>query len=197
MTTPPDVSVRPDPAIQAGLDATLQHIALLMEKQDRLRDIQVQAENQLLHRAAVAYGDRRMGDVELADLYMAYSVIAQPGYEIRWNLAIPIHAKRMKYILSNAPNGPQGTWRGTYPFAGGPVPLDGISVVYVLYDRESNPCYVGSTHAMRERFKRHVKDRKSFVRWTACRCEDRETAYQLEEKLLGEHKPYLNRKRGR
>lgn len=196
MTTLPGISVRPDDAAQASLDGTLQHIALLRERHDRLRDVQVQAEEQLLHRAATAYAESRMGDVELADLYMAYAAVAQPGYENRWNLAIPIHAKRMKHVLSNAPNGPQGTWHGTYPVDGGPVPLDGISVVYVLYDGQNQPCYVGSTKRMRYRIKCHARD-KAFTTWTAGRCTDREAAYQLEERLLAEHQLYLNKKRYR
>lgn len=196
MTTLPGISISPDEATRVSLDSTLQHIALLRERQDHLRDTQVRAENQLLHRAAAAYVAGSIGDVELADLYMAYSAVAVPGYLIRWNHAIPIDARRMKHVLSNAPNGPHGTWHGTYPVDGGPVPLDGASVVYVLYDDENQPCYVGSTHKMRFRLKCHARD-KSFTTWTAYRCEDREAAYQLEERLLAEHQPYLNKKRYR
>jgi GIY-YIG catalytic domain-containing protein len=190
---------------RAGLDATYQHIGLLSRKQDQLRASQIAAEEQFLCRVGQLYGTRKINDVELAFLYRAYADFAVPGFLKRWEANIPVPAGRVQYILRHAktldlhaPNMPDGTWRGSWPLeAGDRTPIYGACVVYVLYDGANDPCYVGSTQNLKARLKDHRKDGKPFVRWTAFACADREAAYQLEDKLLNEHQPYLNRKRGR
>lgn len=93
---------------------------------------------------------------------------------------------------------PDGTWRGEWPLAGSDsLPANGACVVYVLYDTPNEPCYVGSTQNIRARLKRHRMDGKEFAWWSAFGCADREAAYRLEERLLSEWQPYLNRKRTR
>jgi predicted GIY-YIG superfamily endonuclease len=68
--------------------------------------------------------------------------------------------------------------------------------VYVLFDAAGEPCYIGSTQNFRERARVH-RTGIAYERWVAYPCTDREAAYELETRLLKEHKPYRNKKRGR
>lgn len=96
------------------------------------------------------------------------------------------------------PNGPEGTYVGVAPLPGDDVaPLEGTPVVYVLFDEDNEPCYVGSTQNLRARLNAHLTNGKQFVRWQAYPCASREDAYVLEERLLVERMPRLNRRRGR
>ena len=195
----------PDVVTRIGLDATYQHISLLYRKQAMLRASQVAAEEQFLHRVGSLYAAGAMTEVELALAYGAYANYAVTGFMKRWEAAVSVPAGRMQYVLSDlktkqrhVPNGPDGTWRGAWPLTGGDrLPIYGTCVVYVLYDEAHEPCYVGSTQDLSARLKDHGKKGKPFVRWSASACKDREDAYLLEEKLLAEHQPYLNKKRYR
>lgn len=189
---------------RSGLDATYQHVVLLRDKQAALHAAQIAAEEQLLHRVGVLYEAGEVDDDGLVALYEAFAAVALPKYTMRWNAAISFTAARLqshrahlRYLERHAPNMPDGTWRGTWPLGDGGTPADLVPVVYVLYDGDSEPCYVGSTERLRPRLQQHERDGKPFVHWTACRCDDREAAYQLEDRLLAEYKPYLNKRRGR
>ena len=200
-----DEAVISDLVTRGGLGATYQHISLLRRKQDLLRASQIAAEEQFLHRIGTLFGSGQMSEVELALMYRAYAELAVPGFLARWQAAIPVTPGRVQYILRHlktfdrhAPNMPDGTWRGVWPLGNDAhVPMYGACVVYVLYDEVNEPCYVGSTQNLKARLKDHHKDQKPFTYWTAFACADRETAYLLEEKLLSEHQPYLNKKRYR
>lgn len=193
------------PALDESLAATLQHIEFLHGKREHLRTGQIAAEEQFLHRTGQIYTAGEMTEVELAHVYRAYAAVAVTGFMKRWEAIVPVHPGRMQHILRNlksadrhAPNMPDGTWQGTWPLCvEDRIPAYDTCVVYVLYDTTNVPCYVGSTMNLGARLKGHAKDGKSFVWWTAYRCADREAAYRLEEKLLNEHKPYLNKKRWR
>lgn len=190
---------------RADLGATYQHISLLRRKQDLLRTSQIAAEEQFLCRIAQLFAARHISEVELAFIYRAYAEFAIPGFLKRWEANIPVKPGRVQYILRDletterhAPNMPDGTWQGSWPLDHADrVPMYNTCVVYVLYDATNGPCYVGSTQNLKARLKDHHKDGKPFTRWTAFACGDREAAYQLEEKLLAEHQPYLNKKRYR
>jgi len=200
-----DEAVISDLITRADLDATYQHISLLNRKRDLLRASQIAAEEQFLCRIGQIYSARQISEVELAFMYRAYAAFAVPGFLKRWQENIPVTPGRVQYILRDletterhAPNMPDGTWAGSWPLGRGDrVPMFNTCVVYVLYDAANEPCYVGSTQNLKSRLKDHRKDGKPFVRWTAFACPDREAAYQLEEKLLGEQQPYLNKKRYR
>lgn len=200
-----DEAVISDLIARARLDATYQHISLLRRKQDLLRTSQIAAEEQFLCRLGQLYSARQISEVELAFMYRAYAEFAVPGFLRRWEANIPVKPGRVQYILRDletterhAPNMPDGTWQGSWPLdRADRVPMYNTCVVYVLYDAANEPCYVGSTQNLKARLKDHHKDEKPFVRWTAFACFDREAAYQLEERLLNEHQPYLNRKRHR
>jgi hypothetical protein len=185
-----------------GLDATYQHISLLDLKREQLEGIQIAAEEQFLHQLGVSYSEGRLNEVELALVYRAYVRLAVPGFSKRWESSISSHPARLQYIARSVerskPNMPDGTWRGSSPLAADDhMPPRGRCVVYVLYDAANEPCYVGSTQNLAVRLQSHRSDGKEFVRWTASACADREAAYQLEERLLSEFKPYLNKKRSR
>lgn len=183
--------------VPASYASTLQHIELLHGKQCKLRDAQVEAEEQVLHRLAADY---KAGVLEMEDLYRFYlrfRLVAVEGWTHRWDWVMPITASKVRgeaeRYLRDLPS-PDGTWSGTYPLGGQGAPPDYTSVIYVLFDPKNVPCYVGSTYRFRTRLKWHRKKGKDFDRWLAYRCDDREAAYQLEERLLREHLPYLNKK---
>ncbi|MBL1120211.1 GIY-YIG nuclease family protein [Streptomyces sp. 110] len=72
-----------------------------------------------------------------------------------------------------------------------------MGVVYALFDARNDPCYLGSTDQFRTRIGKHVKDGKVFTSWQAYPCPDREAAYVLEDRLLKERLPSLNKKASR
>jgi hypothetical protein len=187
-----------------GIEATYAHITLLGRKQEQLRGAQIAAEEQLLHRAGQMYAAGEIGDVDLIELYEQFAPVALPGFTKRWDAAISLCTSRLqslrthhRHVTRNAPNMPDGTWRGTWPLGDSPVPIDGTPVFYMLYDDAGEPCYAGSSEKLRGRLQWHERDGKPFVQWTASRCADRESAYQLEDRHLGESLPYLNKRRGR
>lgn len=176
--------------------STLQHIQLLQDRQKKLAAAQEQAEDQILHRYGSGY---RCGDitiVELLDFFKAYRALETPRRTRRWNDHISLAYQSCH--LMQAPNGPEGTWVGPWPCPESePYPIRGVAVVYVLFDALNNPCYVGSTDQFRARMSHHVKDGKAFCSWQAYPCPTREAAYVLEERLLNERMPNLNRRKGR
>lgn len=189
--------------------ATVQHLRLLHAKVERLNELRRQAEDQLIHRVAVDYQAGRITVDQVYALYQTCRGIVLPartvngrkcpGFGTRWDDAVPteLRKQRLPGTTKHRPD-PDGNWRGTYPLVEGVrYPPYGVNVVYVLYDADNNPCYVGSTSQFRGRLDWHHRDGKRFTSWLAHPCDSREEAYQLEERLLNEHKPYLNRKRGR
>lgn len=192
----------PAPIARVGLETTFQHIELLHRKREQLLTAQVAAEEQFLHQLGFAYRDGRISETELVAAYREWVELAAPGLAARWESGTGTHAGRMQQLARSRnhyePNMPDGTWRGSSPLAEGDhIPGRGRCVVYVLYDAANQPCYVGSTKHMLVRLQGHRNSKKEFTWWTAFPCADREAAYQLEERLLAEHKPYLNKKRGR
>jgi hypothetical protein len=191
-------------AIPQQLRASLDRIRLLREKQAALAAAQIEAENQLLHRAGQMLDAGELDVDGLLSLSAALSPVALAGWTKRWDAAISLEAgllpnlrKHLNYQRRNAPNQPDGTWRGTWPLNGSPVPVSGVPVVYVLHEADGQPCYTGSSDHLMGRLQAHARDGKPFTWWTASRCADREAAYQLEDQVLRESMPYLNKRRGR
>lgn len=112
----------------------------------------------------------------------------------------------IKYV----PTGPHGSWTNydpswdpnlpervfCTPTIENPMPPPGQAVVYVLYDSTGTPCYVGSSGDFPARLRWHMKKGKPVVVWRAFPCSSREEAYALEDRLLKQNKPYLNKKAG-
>ncbi|MFI6658112.1 GIY-YIG nuclease family protein [Streptomyces sp. NPDC050523] len=180
----------------APYEAALQHIELLQRKQVQLAGIQEEAENQILHHYGSGY---RCGDInitELLEFFHAYRELETPRRTARWNEHVALPYQTCGIL--HPPNGPHHTWVGEWPCPErAPTPLKGVAVVYILFDAASEPCYVGSTSHFRTRMNNHVKQGKVFESWQAYPCPDRESAYQLEDKLLKERLPQLNRRAGR
>ncbi|MFF3665393.1 GIY-YIG nuclease family protein [Microtetraspora malaysiensis] len=209
----PENAQKPNDEGLAPYEDTLFHIELIRNKIDKLITVQVNAEQQLLHRAGRDYTAGRLPIESLSVLYQRYrdTVWRQEGgrrfyfdrapFTWVWNINVPIRSDELPHLLRrlerarrNAPNDANGSWSGEYPLDDeAPRPLNGESVVYLLFDTDNVPCYVGSTEYFKSRIQAHGRDKK-FVRWAAYPCADREAAYLLEERLLKEHKPYLNRK---
>lgn len=178
--------------------ATVDHIGIIARKRERLSEMQQDAEAQLLHRAAADYASGAISWCDLFEVYEAYRVHALPGYGKRWNAVMPISWNRLVSLVRHGDRfrpDPDGSWRGAHPFEPEQTtPPNGQTVVYVLYDEENTPCYVGSTEHFRSRMSAHVSGGKRFVRWIAYPCTSRAAGYALESRLLAEHMPYLNKK---
>jgi hypothetical protein len=181
-------------------DTTLQHLGLISVRRAKLTAASVEAERQVIHRAASDYAAGQLSLSGLAAFYLRFRDVASEGYTARWNECMPISLPRLRgYINAGRfDDANDGTWRGEFPFQPGvSTPIGGVNVVYVLYDADNVPCYVGSTCRFRPRLKRHRAEGKAFVYWMAYSCADRDAAYLLEDRLLHEHQPYLNRRAGR
>lgn len=112
--------------------------------------------------------------------------------------------------IKHVPTGPHGSWTNydphwhdslpdwidCVPSDENPMPPRGQAVLYVLYDAFSTPCYVGSTGNFPARLRWHLNDGKPVTVWSAFPCASRAAAYALEDRLLKQHMPYLNKKRG-
>lgn len=198
-----------------GAKATLDHIAVIDRKIDELREKKLDAEEAFLCRAQTLYMEGLFTASDLLSLAETWApCYFEPDWEDRWEQAgLPspatlrdIWAESIKYTA----NGPHGSWTNydsswqetlpdwvSYtPSDDNPMPPRGQNVVYILYDGSSTPCYVGSSGDFPARLKWHLKDRKPVVVWIAYPCETREAAYALEDRLLKQHMPYLNKKRG-
>lgn len=181
-----------------ALAATAQHIDLLDNKIEKLMRARTDSWAQLLTAAARMYRAGELGEDELFQLHNRMRESFGPGFSAVWDQNMPITARRIRQASLNSPNGPNGSWQGWLPIGEGrPAPPTGMSVVYVLFDAANVPIYVGSTHSFRTRVKAHRREKPEAHSWTAYRCRDREHAYQLEEQLLAEHKPRLNKKSSR
>jgi predicted GIY-YIG superfamily endonuclease len=196
--------------------ATLFHVELIRDRIAKLLQVQVEAERQVLHRAGRDYAAGELSIDGLLELYHRYRETAcpvradgkrryveRPGFSDLWNEAIEVHSSKVANAAKTAwqlkryePNDGAG-WSGELPLRPKDHrPRTGQSVVYILFDDANVPCYVGSTNGFKGRFYAHLRD-KAFRRWVAYPCADREAAYDLEVRLLREHKPYLNKKVGR
>ncbi len=97
-----------------------------------------------------------------------------------------------------APNGPEGTWTGSWPCSKAePYPLRGVAVVYVLFDANNQPAVSAARNQFRTRMGKHVKDGKVFTHSQAYPCPSRDHAYELEDRLLKERLPDLNKRANR
>ncbi len=190
------------------LEATAAHIVNIQSKMDRLARVKLDAWAQLL----AGVNREFLGEEELAELIEDMKASFGEGFSKFWNAHMPATLSCVKVRTAvtqrrlrraeyerNRPNGPTaGTWVGTFPISWEqPIALWGQAVVYVLFDGRNDPAYVGSTDNLPLRLRKHEREKPGLARWMAYRCVDREDAYRLEDKLLKEHKPHLNKRRGR
>ncbi|WP_432563691.1 GIY-YIG nuclease family protein [Kineococcus sp. SYSU DK003] len=191
---------QPD-ALMDSLASTLDQIARLKQRRETLKQAQRDAEAQLVHRVGVAHRRGDLSEQDLVDLYYSLREASQrePGFATRWDEAVDLDSRTIARArqFNSLPNGPDGSWQGDNPLpAGASAPRTGVAVVYVLFDDDGSPCYVGSSMQFRSRLTWHRK-RKSFRYWAAYPCADREDAYVREERMLREVLPRLNKKASR
>jgi hypothetical protein len=146
-----------------ALAATAQHIDLVQQKLDRLTAVRHDSWLQMLAAAGRLYLAQEMTPEDLL-LLLDKMRSYGPGFGKLWDQVSPAL-----------------------------TPPHGVPVVYVLFDSLNEPVYVGSTAAFWSRMKgHHILERHVITHWMAYRCNDREHAYQEEERLLATHKPRLN-----
>lgn len=202
VSTTSDCSDSGSGRLMDSLAGTLDHIARLKQRRVALEQAQHDAEEQLTHRVGVAHRRGELSDRDVADVYYSFRDAAQkePGFAGRWDRAVELDSRTIARSrqFQCFPNGPEGSWQGEYPLAASDAaPRTGIAVVYVLFDETGAPCYVGSTMRFRNRLAQHRRAGKSFTRWSAYQCADREAAYAREDQMLREALPRLNKRGGR
>ena len=189
------------PASFPQFEATTRHIELIDQKTARLAQARTDSLAQLFTSVRNDYNAGLLNRYDLLHLYEGLRDRVGVGLPPAWDAAgIPISAgwiiTRLTRWDEYARNGPDGlSWVGVFPLApGDPAPFADEPVVYVLYDAANEPVYVGSTSRFRRRLRDHWKDGKRFVAWMAVPCVDRERAYELEEALLRQRMPRLNKR---
>lgn len=193
-----DLSPMGGDELARSIAATIQHIELVRNREQKLASAREAAQEQLFHRIGAAHRAGEISDAGLIPIFERIRAGKVLGSRKAWDQHISLKWLKMQYLKRQLPNGPEGTWVGSNPCASDdPAPTEGIPVVYVLFDETNEPCYVGSTDNFRQRLKAHAKDGKQFARWQAHPCTDREQAYELEVRLLKERMPRLNRRVGR
>ncbi|WP_262285423.1 hypothetical protein [Micromonospora sp. MA102] len=179
-------------------EATFQHCELIRRKINDLSVRLVEAQAQLYTAINREYRDGRLDMDDLALIYERARGLG-PGFTTRWDEHMSVPAGTVQYHWRNRvktrPNAPGGThWQGCYPYEPDTItPPRGQAVVYVLYDVDARPIYVGSTKVFRDRMRSHRRDGKPMTSWLAYPCDSREAAYLLESKLLDECRPSMNR----
>jgi hypothetical protein len=131
--------------------------------------------------------------------YIRMPDIARPVYDValsgevraQWRRSAPRRKVPERYL----PNGPCGSWVGRNPLLPGwgtsPTPPRGMYVVYILFDFADVPCYVGCSNSFRARVEKHSED-KLFTTWQAAEAYGWTQALDLETRMIGCLKPYLN-----
>lgn len=177
-----------------GIAASLHHLGLLKTKRDKLTEAKLETESQIVAAASRAWSVGSISYHELVALYMQYRAVADAGFSKRWDALHSVKSVSIHQASKTMPPGSNESWNGLFPLGQhDPAPPKGVSVVYVLFDGDAEPCYVGSTHRFRNRLKQHFRAGKLFVSWQAFPARDRQAAFELETKFLNAYKPYLNK----
>lgn len=181
-----------------SVESTLQHIELIQHKESRLAQARMDALGQVLHRIGTEHKAGRLTQLQLTTVLNTIRKLNIAGASTLWNQSVAVDWVSLVQAAKKLPNGPEGSWVGEYPYPQNScVPQSGFSVVYVLFDERNRPCYVGSTKSFSARLRKHWKDGKRFASWQAHPCRDRNHAYEVEDRLLKQHLPYLNKKASR
>lgn len=193
----------------ASFQPELNRIAELHDQMQQIRRLQEQAQVALLLRMKFKLDGGSLNMDQVTDVYMQARDMVTPGFhgQLKDILGLEgtgIYGKAHHKAVREAkkaratPNGPGGTWVGTYPFDQYcPMPPKGTPVVYFLYNLAGERIYAGSSSHLQNRLVGHARQGKEFVRWNAVPCPDREAAYRLEDQLLRDHKLPLNVRAGR
>lgn len=187
-----------DPQHVASLEATMGHVERLRAKRATLEAAEREAVDQLATATGRVWRSGGIGVRDLAALYQRLRAGALSGFSKSWMSEVGLNNSGFYRELRRTPDADaDGSWSGEYPLdQSARVPGRGVPVVYVLFDPEYVPCYVGSTGNMRVRLKAHDRD-KAFVAWRAAPTSSRDEAYEIETEWLRGYKPYLNKRAAR
>jgi hypothetical protein len=194
------------------LSASIDHLELICNKIERLQRVRYDTLRQLCYGIRREWHAGELTDEQILGLRRAFiDEWRLPNVKKAWDSsglpsAVELARKvadaryekeRIRRHTSNDVDsgGWVGEWIDRKPSE--PYPARGESVVYVLYGEDFDPVYCGSTESFRSRLKAHAYSGKEFVAWRAVPAPDREAAYQLEDRLLREHCPPLNKRAGR
>lgn len=183
------------------LTATAGHLAVIQRKLDKLNEAKADSWEQLLTAVRRKYRAGELDAVDLVDLLNEMKEWHGPGFSLVWDRVFTgaIAAKAVRHQAHREAllkrDAGLSVWQGRFPLGGQRTPRRGVPVVYVLFDEHNVPAYVGSTEDFWARMSgHHIRAGRRIEYWTAHRCRNREDAYLMEERLLAEHKPYLNKK---
>jgi predicted GIY-YIG superfamily endonuclease len=193
------------PDVPEELAASVQHLELLgasIAKAEARLEMLRAARAQTIKQIAAAAGRAKGWSAD--DQLALYEKIHGTGALAAWTKAGLPNPRDLRLYRPNDPQ--SGGWVGTFSTEGlkfnespisRPRPSNGQAVVYVLYGPDLSPIYCGSTCHFHNRLKWHQSDGKVFVAWRAVPYDDRESAYQAEDRLLKESCPPRNRKASR
>lgn len=161
------------------VEATLQHIELLIAKQARLADAQSDATDVLM------------------DLVRRHPWSADQAQYLRDRLAAN-NVKHRGPILqmtgwSNTRLSKVQELRLAQKQPRNAMVGKGVEVVYVLIE-DGQVVYIGISAHVRERFKQHRRNGNTFDEWEIYPCESRKAARDLEAVLIQQHRPPRNRR---
>lgn len=198
--------------------STIEHMLHIGNRMETLRDALFNCEEQLIHRLGVEFRAGEVSMEQAADIVYEIRHLLAPGWTKRcdeiFGPGIRKLMSRRTQVAANldryGENEPWG-WRGecsiewvkhpdgltSEKFISWPRPMRGVSVVYLLHSIEGVALYVGSTQNFSDRLKAHLVDGKPAAFWSAYKCSTRESAYEIEDRLLKEHMPTMNKRRGR
>lgn len=185
------------------LISTATHIDVVQSRLDRLEEVKRESWEQLLTTVARLHRQGRLSTAQLLAFSREMHDSYGPGYSRVWDRNIAIPVKKLRHVVAReeraALDRARPHWSGAWPLSEhDPAPSFGVPGVYVLFDRDGVPAYIGSTETFRPRMTVHKRNHPgAFDRWVFYVCEDREAAYELEVRLLREKLPYLNKKASR
>lgn len=178
--------------IDSDFGATAQHMALVS---NRIATLQNAMEDSTAQFCVETAREWRRGALTYTDLKNRYAHVKQcmqKNYSPLW-LDAGLPSPNVLRTRAAAELPACGYWFGPHPLGSNGLYPKG-NLVYVLFDEFGAACYVGSTKQLSIRLGTHKKDGKKFVRWQAWPAEDRNLAYEMENRFLQSYKPYLNLK---
>lgn len=210
MPRPYDTDANTAPAcnVPPQLAASVQHLetiesalASLRAKIARLEEARKQTMEQIVCASKrLAYDERWDSEA----MFRLYEELKTPGFFTAWKSSGLPHPAKLRADVQamerHRPNDPaSGGWVGEWVNGAiqGNCPEHGRPVVYVLYGADAEPVYCGSSEQFAKRLDAHYRDGKRFVAWRAVPCQSREEAFKLEDQLLKQHCPPLNKRAGR
>lgn len=140
---------------------------------------QREVEEEYHSRVAADHEAGRLSFPDLCRACLSFRDVIGVGHSKRWAEVVPVTGQTVRSRLQNArrhhPKFQASTgrafWSGAWPrnLKTDAAPSAGQNVVYVLFDADVAPCYIGSTANLKERLYKHVGDGKKFASWAAHR----------------------------